>query len=48
MDKDVILRPPRKATDKMITLPLFAQIFCTAMIIVGGTLYVFWREVRSL
>lgn len=47
VDKDVMSRPPRKANDKMITLSLLAQIVSTAMIIVAGTLYVFWREVRG-
>ena len=47
VDKDVMTRPPRKATDRMITLPLLAQIFGAAMMIVAGTLYVFRREVRN-
>lgn len=47
VDKDVMTRPPRRATDKMITLPLLAQIFGAAMMIVAGTLYVFRREVSQ-
>lgn len=47
VDKDVMRRPPRQAKDGMITLSLLVQVFCTAMIIVAGTLYVFWREVRG-
>ena len=45
MDPDVMARPPRKAKDPMISLPFLLQIFATAMIIVAGTLYVFWKEV---
>ena len=47
VDKEVMLRPPRKSCDRMLTLPLLLQIFCTASIIVSGTLYVFWKEVKS-
>ncbi len=48
VDKDVMARPPRKARDKMITMPLLAQIFGSAFIIVAGTLWVFRKEVCCL
>lgn len=47
VDKDVMQRPPRKSCDRMLTLPLLLQIFCTASIIVSGTLYVFWKEMED-
>lgn len=47
VDRDVMTRPPRKVNDRMITLPLLAQICSTAAIIVLGTLYVFQKEVRG-
>ncbi len=45
MDKDVMTRPPRRAKDPMITLPLIAQVVGAAAMIVMGTLFVFQREV---
>ena len=45
VDKDVMKRPPRRPDSSMITLPLLFQIISTAVIIVLGTLYVFWKEV---
>lgn len=39
-------RPPRKATERMITLPLLAQICASAFTIVAGTLWVFRKEVH--
>ena len=38
-------RPPRRAKDPMITLPLIAQVVGAAAMIVMGTLFVFQREV---
>ena len=46
VDKDVMSRPPRKATDRMITLPLLFQIVTTSLTIVAGTLWVFRKEVQ--
>ena len=40
-------RPPRKATDRMITLPFLAQICASAFTIVAGTLWVFKTEVSQ-
>lgn len=47
VDPDVMARPPRKAKDPMISFPFLLQTFVTAMIIVAGTLYVFWKEVSG-
>ena len=46
VDKDVMSRPPRKATDRMVTLPLLFQIVTTSLTIVAGTLWVFRKEVQ--
>ena len=48
VDKDVMSRPPRKATDRMVTLPLLFQIVTTSLTIVAGTLWVFRKEVVHL
>ena len=48
VDKDVMSRPPRKATDRMVTLPLLFQIVTTSLTIVAGTLWVFRKEVVQL
>ncbi len=40
-------RPPRRAKDPMITLPLVAQVVGAAVMIVTGTLFVFQREVSE-
>ena len=45
MDHDVIRQPPRKAKDPIITRHLIINVIISAMIIVSGTLWVFWREV---
>lgn len=47
VDQDVMSRPPRKATDRMITLPFLAQICASAFTIVAGTLWVFKTEVSE-
>lgn len=48
MDHDVIKRPPRKVKDPIITRSLIVNILISATIIVSGTLWVFWREVRTI
>ena len=47
VDEDVMTRPPRKASDRMLTLPLLAQVFGAAFAIVAGTLWVFKKEVSA-
>ena len=48
VDHDVIRQPPRKAKDPIITRHLIINVIISAMIIVSGTLWVFWREVSCL
>ena len=45
VDRDVMIKPPRKATDKMISMGLLLRIVASAVIIVTGTLWVFSKEV---
>lgn len=47
MDKDVIQKPPRNLKDSILTKNLIVKILVSSIIIVCGTLFVFWREVRQ-
>lgn len=46
VDRDVIRKPPRNVKDSIITRSLIVKVLVSAFIIVCGTLFVFWREVR--
>jgi Ca2+-transporting ATPase len=46
VDHDVLKQPPRKPDQSMITKSLLVNILISAFIIVSGTLYVFYSEVR--
>lgn len=46
MDRDVIRKPPRNVRDSIITRSLIIKVLVSALIIVCGTLFVFWREVE--
>lgn len=45
VDHDVMKRPPRQAKERMINVQLLSQVLTSALVIVAGTLFVFWREV---
>ena len=45
VDKDVIRQPPRKVRDPIVSKQLISRVLLNAIIIVVGTLFVFWREV---
>lgn len=47
VDHDVIRQPPRRVKDPIITRYFIVNILVSAVIIVAGTLWVFWREVMS-
>uniref|UniRef100_A0A8B9K768 P-type Ca(2+) transporter n=1 Tax=Astyanax mexicanus TaxID=7994 RepID=A0A8B9K768_ASTMX len=47
VDGDVIRKPPRNVRDSIITRSLIVKILASAFIIVCGTLFVFWRELRD-
>ncbi|CAL8248628.1 unnamed protein product [Lota lota] len=47
VDKDVIRKPPRNVRDSIITRSLLVKVLVSAFVIVCGTLFVFWRELRD-
>ncbi|KAG8516262.1 Calcium-transporting ATPase type 2C member 1, partial [Galemys pyrenaicus] len=47
VDKDVIRKPPRNWKDSILTKNLILKILVSSIIIVCGTLFVFWRELRD-
>ncbi|NXE05268.1 AT2C1 ATPase, partial [Lophotis ruficrista] len=47
VDKDVIRKPPRNLKDSILTRNLIVKILVSSVIIVCGTLFVFWRELRD-
>lgn len=48
VDHDVLRQPPRKQKESMINKHLLINILMSAIIIVSGTLYIFYREVIEL
>ncbi|NXA35034.1 AT2C2 ATPase, partial [Eudromia elegans] len=44
VDKDAIKQPPRCITDTILSKSLILKIFMSAVIIISGTLFVFWKE----
>lgn len=48
VDRDVIRKPPRNVKDSIITRSLLVKVLLSALIIVCGTLFVFWREVSEV
>jgi len=46
VDHDVLKKPPRNVKEPMITRPLIINVLLSASVIIGGTLWVFKREVR--
>lgn len=47
VDRDTIKQPPRCITDTILSKSLILKIFMSAIIIISGTLFVFWKEVRK-
>ncbi|KAL5467345.1 hypothetical protein EMCRGX_G031558 [Ephydatia muelleri] len=47
VDKDVMNRPPRKASEPIINLQLITQVSMTSLAMVCGTLWVFWKELED-
>lgn len=48
VDRDTIKQPPRCITDTILSKSLILKIFMSAIIIISGTLFVFWKEVREI
>ncbi|NXY63791.1 AT2C2 ATPase, partial [Callaeas wilsoni] len=44
VDRDTIKQPPRCITDTILSRSLILKIFMSAIIIISGTLFVFWKE----
>ncbi|XP_067854215.1 calcium-transporting ATPase type 2C member 2-like [Heptranchias perlo] len=44
VDKDVIKRPPRNVKDSILNKGLIVKILFSAIIIISGTLFVYWKE----
>ncbi|NXT65663.1 AT2C2 ATPase, partial [Chaetops frenatus] len=44
VDRDTIKQPPRCITDTILSKSLILKIFLSAIIIISGTLFVFWKE----
>ncbi|NXE89152.1 AT2C2 ATPase, partial [Menura novaehollandiae] len=44
VDRDTIKEPPRCITDSILSKSLILKIFMSAIIIISGTLFVFWKE----
>ncbi|XP_078520006.1 calcium-transporting ATPase type 2C member 1 isoform X3 [Lissotriton helveticus] len=47
VDRDVIRKPPRNLKDSILTRNLIIKILISSIIIVCGTLFVFWRELQD-
>ncbi|XP_050397748.2 calcium-transporting ATPase type 2C member 1 isoform X2 [Patella vulgata] len=47
VDHDVVRQPPRKVRDPILTRQLVLNALMSAVIIVSGTLWVFWREMSD-
>ncbi|XP_047664700.1 calcium-transporting ATPase type 2C member 1 [Tachysurus fulvidraco] len=47
VDGDVIRKPPRNVRDSILTRNLIVKVLVSSFIIVCGTLFVFWRELRD-
>ena len=47
VDRDIMKKPPRNVNTPMITKLLIGNVLMASTLIVTGTLWVFWREVRS-
>ncbi|XP_061699610.1 calcium-transporting ATPase type 2C member 1 isoform X2 [Syngnathoides biaculeatus] len=47
VDRAVILKPPRNVSDSIITRGLIGKVLLSALVIVCGTLFVFWRELQD-
>ncbi|XP_074864365.1 calcium-transporting ATPase type 2C member 2 isoform X2 [Carettochelys insculpta] len=45
VDKDTIKQPPRNTTDTILSRALILKIFVSALTIISGTLFVFWKEI---
>lgn len=47
VDRDALKRPPRSVKDTILNRALILKILMSAAVILGGTLFIFWREVSK-
>uniref|UniRef100_A0A803TU76 P-type Ca(2+) transporter n=1 Tax=Anolis carolinensis TaxID=28377 RepID=A0A803TU76_ANOCA len=47
VDKDAIRQPPRNVTDTILSKSLVLKILLSATVIISGTMFVYWKEVRN-
>ncbi|XP_007669837.1 calcium-transporting ATPase type 2C member 2 isoform X1 [Ornithorhynchus anatinus] len=45
VDKDAIKQPPRSVKDTILSKALILKILLSAIIIISGTLFIFWKEI---
>lgn len=48
MDKDTLRQPPRNVKDTILSRALILKILLSAAVIISGTLFIFWKEVRRV
>uniref|UniRef100_A0A0D9S1V9 Calcium-transporting ATPase n=1 Tax=Chlorocebus sabaeus TaxID=60711 RepID=A0A0D9S1V9_CHLSB len=44
VDKDTLRQPPRSVGDTILSRALILKIFMSAVVIISGTLFIFWKE----
>lgn len=47
VDKDTLQQPPRDVKDMILSRALILKILLSASVIISGTLFIFWKEVRK-
>ncbi|XP_034378381.1 calcium-transporting ATPase type 2C member 2 [Arvicanthis niloticus] len=45
VDRDALRRPPRSVRDTILNRALILKVLMSAAVIIGGTLFIFWREI---
>ncbi|XP_075833558.1 calcium-transporting ATPase type 2C member 2 isoform X2 [Microtus pennsylvanicus] len=45
VDRDALRRPPRSMGDSILNRALILKVLMSAAVIIGGTLFIFWREI---
>lgn len=48
VDKDTLRQPPRKVKDMILSRALILKILLSASVIISGTFFIFWKEVRTV
>lgn len=48
MDRDALQQPPRNVKDTILSRALILKTLLSAAVIISGTLFIFWKEVRPV